>query len=134
MEDAHKLAIYVLQEEKASKDNVSGQKKTRLEKNMQMLIDDWSGPEESQMNEDEILNGIDRKQKWPFLPENHCKIYPPLPLASKHFSLKQSKPNSLGYAILDGMVIPSLQTGKSGGVGMIFEPIEITAMTEIAGS
>ena len=133
-EDAQILPVTVTQEEKATTENGSGQKKTRLEKNMQMLIEDWTGPEESQKNEDDIQNVLDRNQKLPFLPENHCKIYPPLPLGSKHFSLKLSKPDSLGYAILDDMVIPPLQTEKSLEDGMSFEPIEITGMLEIEGS
>ena len=127
------LPVTVTQDEKETTGNGSGGKKTRLEKNMQMLIEDWTGPEESQKNEDVIQNVLNRKHKLPFLPENHCKIYPPLPLGSKHFSLKLSKPDSLGYAILDDMVIPPLQTETSLEDGMSFEPIEITGMLEIEG-
>ena len=124
------LPVTVTQGKKETTDNGSGRKKTRLEKNMQMLIEDWTGPEESQKNEDVIQNVLNRKQKLPFLPGNYCKIYPPLPLGSKHFSLKLSKPDSLGYAILDDMVIPPLQTETSLEDGMSFEPIEITGMLE----
>ena len=123
-----------MQEKKASNDYRSCQKKTRLDENVQMLIEDLTRPEELPKNKDEVQNVIDRGQKLPFLPENHSKLYPPLPLGSKHCSLKLSKPDSLGYAILDAMVILPLQTDNNAAVGMIVEPIDSTCKTEIEGS